>query len=107
MGAKHGSRGSIWYSVPISRDLLRNRHRRPTPFSGLLRQTKPKTVTVVTDGRDHRSNNENRHDFAERNAEKPVDGAVAGHHTLGPGWHRDAARLRAWFEMPCPDGAST
>jgi hypothetical protein len=85
------------------------RHRPPgqTPFSGLLRQTKRKTVTVVTDGRDDRGNNDNRHDFAVRNAEKLVVGAVAGHHTLGPGWHCDAARLRSWFEMPCPDGAST
>ena len=55
----------------------------------------PQAVTNVTDVGYVRERQSRRHDFAERNAEKLVVGAVAGHCSMG----------RVGTEMPCPDGA--
>ena len=64
-----------------------------------------KVVTQVTDLWCTTTQQSDRHDFAERNAEKLVVGAVAGNRSVGRGWPGDAFRFRPWFKMPCPDGA--
>ena len=59
----------------------------------------------VTDAWGVEKQQSRRHDFAGRNAEKVVVGAVAGHRSMGRVRPGDAAGAGAWLEMPCPDGA--
>ncbi len=64
-----------------------------------------RTVMAVTDAWGAGKQQSRRHDFAGRNAEKVVVGAVAGHRSMGRVRPGDAACARPRLEMPCPNGA--